>query len=329
MEWNGQSVLVTGASGLIGSWLVEELLQQGAQVVLLLRDWDPQSQLMQSGNVQRSRVVNGCLEDYRAVERAICEYETTKVIHLGAQTIVGTALRNPLETFESNIRGTYHVLEVCRRHPDLVDAVVIASSDKAYGDAASLPYTEAMPLHGRHPYDVSKSAADLIALSYAHTYELPVCVARCGNVYGGGDLNWSRIVPGTIRSLFRNEDPIIRSDGKYTRDYIYVRDVVGAYLTLAEQAAESHVRGEAFNFSYGSPMTVLAITQSIQKLMGHSKRTPIVLNQVKAEIKDQYLDSSKSRRLLAWEPRVGLEEGLTETIRWYETFFKETGDFES
>lgn len=320
MDWKQHRVFVTGATGIVGSWLVKRLLQEGACVVTLIRDWDPQSELIRSGGVNHTSAVNGALEDYATVERAINEHEIDTVLHLGAQTIVGTALRGPLSTFEANIRGTYNLLEACRVHKCLVKRVVVASSDKAYGDAKTLPYTEDMLPNGRHPYDVSKSCADLIAASYAHTYNLPVAVARCGNVFGGGDLNWSRIVPGTIRSLLNNQRPILRSDGKYTRDYIFVSDVVQAYLLLAHKAADDGIRGEAFNFSSEDPLTVLEITHKIQEMMGRSDLEPIVLDQAKAEIKDQYLDSSKAKRLLSWVPHYSLEKGLTETIDWYKDF---------
>jgi CDP-glucose 4,6-dehydratase len=265
-------------------------------------------------------VINGALEDYPTVERAIVGHEVDTVFHLGAQTIVGTAQRSPLATFESNIRGTYHVLEACRMHTGLVRSVVVASSDKAYGEPQTLPYTEDMPLKGRHPYDVSKSCADLIAAAYAHTYGLPVSVARCGNIYGGGDLNWSRIVPGTIRSLLQDQRPILRSNGHYTRDYIFVQDVVEAYLLLAFKTSEGGVRGEAFNFSCETPVTVLQITSKIQHLMGRTELEPVILNQAEGEIKDQHLDASKAKCLLAWAPRYSLEAGLSETIRWYKNF---------
>jgi len=317
MDWRGRRTLVTGATGLIGSWLVKRLLKEGAYVVALIRDWDPQSELLRSGDVARVSVVTGALEEFGALERAINEQEIDTVFHLGAQAIVGTALRSPLPTFEANIRGTYNLLEACRVHSTLVRRVVVASSDKAYGEAATLPYTEDMACNGRHPYDVSKSCADLIALTYAHTYGLPVAVARCGNVYGGGDLNWSRIVPGTIRSILADGRPLLRSDGRSLRDYIYVSDVVDAYLLLAEGAAEEGVRGEAFNFSAGMPMTVLEIARKIGELMGRPDLEAVVLNQAEFEIKDQYLDSGKAKRVLSWAPKHTLEEGLGETIGWY------------
>jgi len=311
---------VTGATGIVGSCLVRRLLDEGALVVALVLDWDPQSELMRSGDVARTHVVSGGLEDISAVERAVNLHETDTVIHLGAQTLVGTAYRNPLPTFEANIRGTYNLLEVCRIHRDLVKSVVVASSDKAYGDVAELPYSEDMPLHGKHPYDVSKSCTDLLAGTYGHTYDLPITVARCGNIYGGGDLNWSRIVPGTIRSVLNGEAPILRSDGTFTRDYIYVRDVVDGYLRLAARAAEDGIRGEAFNFSPGEPLSVIEITRKIQRLMGREDLEPVILNQVRAEIRDQYLDSTKAAQTLGWSGGYTLEEGLLETIEWYTDF---------
>ena len=321
MDWGKRRVFVTGATGIVGSSLVKRLLQEGAYVVALVRDWDPQSELVRSGDVLQASVVNGRLEDYATLERAINEHEIDTVFHLGAQPIVTTALRNPLPTFESNVRGTYNLLDACRVHKTLVKSVVIASSDKAYGDAPSLPYTEDMPVNGRHPYDVSKSCTDLISMSYAHTYEMPVTVARCGNIYGGGDLNWSRIVPGTIRSLWSGERPIIRSNGRFTRDYIYVDDVVTAYLRLGERAQDADVRGEAFNFSPETRIQVLEITRMIQRLMGRPDLEPLVLDQARAEILDQYLDSNKARRVLGWTPEFGLEDGLRRTIAWYDKYF--------
>ena len=250
-RWQERRVFVTGATGMVGSWLVRQLLEEGAFVVTLIHDWDPQSELIRSGSVSQTNVICGALQDYLTLERAINEHEIDTVFHLGAQTLVGTALRSPLQTFETNIRGTYNLLEACRVHSSLIKAVVVASSDKAYGDAEELPYTEDMAVNGRHPYDVSKSCTDLIAMTYAHTYKLPVSVARCGNIYGSADLNWSRIVPGTIRSILENQRPVVRSDGHYTRDYIFVRDVVAAYLLLALETSSDEIQGEAFNFSQG------------------------------------------------------------------------------
>jgi CDP-glucose 4,6-dehydratase len=266
-------------------------------------------------------VVNGALEDYAAVERAINEHEIETVFHLGAQTIVGTALRNPFPTFEANIRGTYNLLDACRVHPELVKRIVVASSDKAYGDTELLPYTEEMPPIGRHPYDVSKSCADLLARAYHETYRLPVAVTRCGNIYGGGDLNWSRIVPGTIRSLYQGDRPIIRSDGKFVRDYLYVQDAVQAYLRTAEELDQPVVRGEALNFAPDQPRTVIEVVETLCRLMKRDDLQPVILNQAKGEIRDQYLSSEKARRLLGWTCSYTFEQGLSETIDWYVRFF--------
>jgi len=319
-DWHDRRVFVTGATGLVGSWLTRALVERGAYVVALIRDWDPQSELIRSGTVARVNVVSGALEEYATLDRAINEHEIDTVFHLGAQTIVGTALRSPLLTFEANVRGTYNLLEACRAHGQIVRQVVVASSDKAYGDADTLPYTEDMPLHGRHPYDVSKSCADLIALTYAHSYGLAVAVARCGNIYGGGDLNWSRIVPATIRSFLQDERPIIRSDGRYVRDYIYVKDVTQAYLRVAEHLDDPAVRGQAFNFSPERALTVIEIVEAIQHLMGCQHLAPDVRNTAQGEIFSQYLSADKAQRILGWRPRYSLDAGLTETIEWYREF---------
>ena len=318
-----RTVLVTGATGLVGSWLCRRLLDDGAQVVALVRDWDPQSEFIRSGDIKRCAVVSGCLEDYPTVVRAIAEHGADTVFHLGAQAIVGTAFINPLATFEANIRGTYNLLEACRVHRDQVTRVVVASSDKAYGQSARLPYTEDMPLNGRHPYDVSKSCADLLAQTYAASFGLNLAVARCGNIYGGGDLNWSRIVPGTIRSVLEGKPPVLRSDGSFIRDYLYVEDVVDAYLALAEAAGREGIRGEAFNFSPQRPLSVLEITRAVLAAMDRSDLQPAILASAKAEIKDQYLDCGKAARLLDWEPRFSLEDGLEATVAWYRSFMRD------
>lgn len=318
--WDDKHVFITGAAGFVGSWLTRALVGQGSYVVALIHDWDPRSELIRSGTINKVHVVNGALEDYATLERAINEHEVDTVFHLGAQAIVTVANRSPLPTFEANVRGTYNLLEACRVHKDMVKRVVIASSDKAYGDSDVLPYTEDMPPLGRHPYDVSKSCTDLLAQAYWHTYQLPVGIARCGNIYGGGDLNWSRIVPGTIRSIIEDQAPIIRSDGTFIRDYIYIEDVVKAYIDLAQALDRSEIHGEAFNFSPESHLSVLEIVNTIRLLMGREDLEPVILNEVKAEIKNQYLSSGKARKLLAWEPRYSLEEGLRKTTAWYQEF---------
>ena len=319
--WAGCKVFITGATGMIGSWLVKDLLARGATVIALVKDADPQSEFFRSGEYRRSSIVNGDLEDFRALERAINLYEPEAVFHLGAQTIVGVAHRSPLSTFETNIRGTYNLLEACRLHRETIKRVVIASSDKAYGEHSHLPYTEDMPLKGRHPYEVSKSCADLITQAYHHTYGLPVAIARCGNVYGGGDLNWSRIVPGTIRSFLRRERPIIRSDGTYVRDYIYVKDVARGYLRLAECLSEERVRGQAFNFGAESPITVFKLVKIIQKLMEATSLEPEIQGSTKGEIHSQCLSAAKAREILKWAPAFDIESGLHETIEWYREFW--------
>lgn len=323
--WVGRRVLVTGATGIVGSWVVKDLVGKSAEVVALVLDTNPQSDVYRSGLIHRVTVVNGRLEKLADLERAIVEYEIETVIHLGAQAIVGVAHRSPLATFEANIRGTWNLLEACRLHSGLVKRVVIASSDKAYGEHDQLPYTEDMSLEGRQPYEVSKSCADLIAQAYSHTYGLPVAIARCGNIYGGGDLNWSRIVPGTIRSLYRGESPAIRSDGQYIRDYVYVKDVSRAYLTLAERMDSAGVRGEGFNFSPESRVTVMEIVDKIRQIMKCGHVSVTVLDNAKGEIRNQYLSSEKARRILGWAPDYTLEEGLKETVDWYLSFFSGGG----
>lgn len=314
--WLDRRVLVTGAAGLLGGWLVQRLLAEGADVVALVRDDDPASRLTAEGLAQRVIVARGDVADQVAMERVIGDYEVTVVFHLAAQTIVGIANRNPISTFESNIKGTWATLEACRRSP-LVAGVVMASSDKAYGDQPVLPYTEDTPLQGRHPYDVSKSCADLIAASYASTWAVPVCVTRCGNFYGGGDLNWNRLVPGVIRDLHRGRRPVIRSDGSYQRDYIYVEDGAAAYLATAEALVNRpELAGRAYNFSDEKPMTVLEMVAAIQKAFG-SDVEPDIRNESSHEILSQYLDSSRARSELGWKPEVGLDEGLRRTVAWY------------
>lgn len=323
-DWSARRVLVTGASGFVGSWLVKALVGRGARVVALIRDQDQESELCRTGIIRHITVVTGCLEDYATVERAINECEVDTVFHLAAQAIVGAALRSPLSTFESNIRGTYHVLEACRVHSGLVKAIVVASSDKAYGDTDNLPYTEGHSLVGRHPYDVSKSCTDLLATAYYHTYQAPVAIARCGNIYGGGDLNWSRIVPGTIRSLLRRERPILRSDGTLVRDYFYVEDAVEAYLKLAEFLSHQGVVGQAFNFSNESPVTVIQLVEAIQSVMDAHDLAPVVQRSERGEIRAQALSASKAKSTLAWSAKHDLTEGLVKTVAWYRSFFEFT-----
>lgn len=318
--WLDRPVFVTGATGLLGSWLTSTLVGLRAKVVVLVRDWVPESEFVQNGSVSRTTVIRGDLEDSELLERVLNEYEIATLFHLAAQTIVGTANRGPISTFESNIQGTWCLLEAARRSP-LVKQVVVASSDKAYGSHEHLPYTEDAPLKGIHPYDVSKACADLISQSYAHSFGMPICITRCGNLFGGGDLNWNRLIPGTIRSIIRNEAPVIRSDGSYIRDYFYVEDAASAYIKLAEQMSEStELHGQAFNFSNEMQVTVLELTRKIQVLMDREDLIPTVLDQAGNEIVHQYLSAEKARSVLGWRPQFSLDEGLTSSIAWYRRF---------
>ncbi len=299
---------------------MKELIEQGANVTGLVRDHVPQSNLYQGEHIKIMNIVRGSLEDLSVIERALGEYEIDTVFHLAAQAIVGVANRNPISTFEANILGTWNILEACRKHP-LIKRVIVASSDKAYGDQENLPYDENMPLQGKHPYDVSKSCADLISHTYFHTYGLPVCITRCGNLYGGGDLNFNRIIPQTIQLVLNGEAPEIRSDGTFVRDYFYIEDAVQAYLLLAEKMEENNLAGEAFNFSNEIQLTVLELVEKILKKM-NSNLKPKVLNQGSNEIKHQYLSAEKARKLLNWTPAYTIDEGLEKTIEWYTEFFK-------
>ncbi|QHM17701.1 CDP-glucose 4,6-dehydratase [Bacillus subtilis] len=299
---------------------MKELIDQGANVTGLVRDHVPQSNLYQGEHIKKMNIVRGSLEDLAVIERALGEYEIDTVFHLAAQAIVGVANRNPISTFEANILGTWNILEACRKHP-LIKRVIVASSDKAYGDQENLPYDENMPLQGKHPYDVSKSCADLISHTYFHTYGLPVCITRCGNLYGGGDLNFNRIIPQTIQLVLNGEAPEIRSDGTFVRDYFYIEDAVQAYLLLAEKMEETNLAGEAFNFSNEIQLTVLELVEKILKKM-NSNLKPKVLNQGSNEIKHQYLSAEKARKLLNWTPAYTIDEGLEKTIEWYTEFFK-------
>jgi len=317
--WLDRPTLVTGATGLVGSWLVRQLCEAGADVVCLVRDWVPQSEFVRSKWIDQVKVVRGDIRDQAALERTLGEYEVNTVFHLAAQTIVGVANRNPVATFETNIGGTWAMLEACRRS-SLVKQIVVASSDKAYGDQEVLPYDEQTPLQGQHPYDVSKSCADLIAHTYAVCYDLPVTITRCGNFYGGGDLNWNRIVPGTIRSALRGSRPVIRSDGQFIRDYFFVEDGASAYMLLAERlASDSSLRGEAFNFSNELQVTVLDLVSRILTLMG-SELMPDIRNEATNEIRHQYLSAAKARERLDWAPLFTLDTGLKRTIQWYQDF---------
>jgi CDP-glucose 4,6-dehydratase len=320
--WRDRPTLVTGATGLLGSALVPQLLAVGADIVCLIRDTVPQSNLVRAGWTNRVKTVHGDIADQALLERALGEYEIATVFHLAAQTIVGVANANPISTFESNIAGTWRLMEACRRSPR-VKQIAVASSDKAYGDQTALPYDETMPVNGRFPYDVSKSCTDLIAQSYSHTYDLPVLVTRCGNFFGPGDLNWNRLVPGTIRSLVRGQRPVIRSDGKYIRDYIFIEDAAKAYIQAVEQLAQKpEIRGHAFNFSTETQLTVVQMVELVARLM-KSDAKPEIRNEATAEIPHQYLSAAKAREMLGWKPAFTIEEGLARTIPWYVDFLTE------
>jgi CDP-glucose 4,6-dehydratase len=318
--WRDRPVFVTGATGLVGGWLARALADAGGDLVCLVRDEVPHAELYRSGVAARVTTVRGDVVDQAGLERVLGEYEIDTVIHLAAQTIVPIANRNPVSTFESNIRGTWALLEACRRSP-AVRQIVIASSDKAYGAHPTLPYSEEAPLVGRHPYDVSKSCADLIAQAYAATYGTPVVVTRCGNFYGGGDLNWNRLVPGTIRSALRGERPVIRSDGSFLRDYFYVEDGAAVYMLLAERlAGDRSLAGEAFNFSTETPVTVMDMVARILARMGASLE-PEIRGEASHEIPQQFLSARKARARLGWAPRFTVDEGLDRTIDWYRQYF--------
>jgi len=318
--WNNKNVFITGGTGFLGSYLVKKLVNYGANVTILVRDYIPQSNIYRGEEYKKVNVVHGTLEDYLLIERTLGEYEIDTVFHLAAQAIVGVANRNPLGTFKSNIEGTWNILEAARKSP-LIKRVIVASSDKAYGDQEKLPYDENMPLQGKHPYDVSKSCADLIAQTYYETYKLPVCITRCGNLYGGGDLNFNRIIPQSIQSILNNKAPVIRSDGSFIRDYFYIEDAVDAYINLAEKVVELNSGGQAFNFSNEIQLTVLELVNKILKIMGSSMK-PIILNQGSNEIIHQYLSAKKARTILGWSPNYTIDEGLSKTIEWYKDFLK-------
>ncbi len=318
--WQDRPVLVTGATGLLGGWLVKELLDEGAEVVALVRDHCPKSLLEREGVLARINVVQGDIRDAALVRRTLGEYSVGTVFHLAAQTLVGVAKQDPAGTLDVNIRGTWTILEAARQAQ--TPQVIVASSDKAYGAQKALPYVETQALEGRYPYDVSKSCTDLICAMYATTYGLPVAVVRCANLFGGGDLNFSRLVPGVIQSTLKGDPFVIRSDGKFVRGYLYVKDAAQAYTALARAMAENPgLQGEAFNFGMDGCKTVLDIVHAALKLMGREGLDPIVQNMASNEIREQYLSSEKAARLLGWTPLYSLEEALTETIEWYRAFF--------
>lgn len=318
--WYERNVLITGPTGLLGPWLIKELLNNKARVTALIQDTVPDSGFFTDGLNRKTTIVHGDLLSLDLLMRILNECNIDTVFHLGAQAIVGYANRSPISTLKSNIEGTWNILEACRLSP-WVKRIIVASSDKAYGAHEVLPYDENHPLQGRFPYDVSKSCADLIAQSYFHSFKLPVCITRCGNFFGGGDLHFNRIIPGTIKSIISNQPPIIRSNGLFIRDYIYVKDVVHAYLTLAEQMEEKNLMGQCFNFSTDQPFTVIEIVDQIMNLMNTGNLKPIIQNMASNEIPAQHLCSKKAKTLLGWSPKYGVAKGLEETIVWYKKYF--------
>lgn len=319
-QWGGRTAFVTGATGLLGGWVVQELLSRSAQVVALIRDALPVSYLAAEGLEPRCTVIRGDLADLELLSRALVEYRIDTILHLAAQSQVGIAQRAPFATLEANVRGTYSLLEAARRSAPTA-RILVASSDKAYGEQASLPYTETAPLAASNPYDASKAAADLLARSYARSFGMPIVVTRCGNLFGGGDFNWDRLIPGTIRSALRGERPVIRSDGTPVRDYLYVRDAALAYVELAERAED--YAGEAFNFSMERPLAVREVVQMISDVLG-ARVEPVIEDRATGEISRQYLSAEKARRLLGWRPLVSMDDGLRETALWYKGVLAKT-----
>ncbi len=321
LNWNESNVFVTGATGLIGSHLTIALNNLGARVTILKRDYTKNSLLELTGEIKNTNIAHGELEDFDSVMRVISEYEIDTVFHLGAQAIETISVANPKKTFESNIKGTWNVLEACRiigHESNKIRRIIVATSDKSYGPVND-PYTEDMPLRGETPYDVSKSCADLIAQSYFKTYGLPVCISRLGNVYGPGDTNFSRIIPGTIKSILEDKDIIIRSDGKYVREYFYAKDASNSYIELASNMSKKEVVGNAFNFSSGEQMSVMEVVNRIKKAM-KSEKIPVILDTAKGEIRTQMISTEKARKLLNWSPKYSFDLALHETIEWYKKF---------
>jgi len=317
--WQSRSILVTGGTGLLGSWLVPALVERRAAVVALVRDETPRSLLVRDGWLDRIVTVRGDLREEGLLRRTFAEYGTQTIFHLAAQTLVGVAKVDPVGTLDTNIRGTWTLLEAARQCG--VSEIIVASSDKAYGESPHLPYREDHPLQGRFPYEVSKSCVDLITSMYARTYALPAAIVRCGNLFGGGDLNFSRLIPGAIEATLRNQNFKIRSDGGFVRDFLYVEDAADAYLCLAEHLARDRsLIGESFNFGLGLRLTMLELVEKILTMMHRPDLRPVVQNMVDSEIREQYLDPSKAQARLGWTPSYGMEEGLRRTIEWYRQF---------
>jgi CDP-glucose 4,6-dehydratase len=314
------NILVTGGNGLIGSYVVRDLLEKKHNVTVLYLGEIKNSILTQEDLCDKVNLISGDIVDYKTVERVINYYEIDFVIHLAAQTIVKHALNSPMDTFETNIKGTWNVLEACRQHSKNIKGIIIASSDKAYGELKKEEYLEDDELKGIGPYDVSKSCTDLISQSYSKVYNLPLTISRCGNVYGPGDINFSRLIPGTILSILKNETPIIRSDGKFIRDYNYVEDISAGYIALLDYTLKNKPLGEAFNFSNDDKMNVLDVVKIISKKMNFDKE-PKILNEAKNEIVYQHLNSSKAKKILNWKCNYSFDKGIEKTIKWYKKYY--------
>ena len=324
--WHGRPTFVTGASGLMGGWLVKALLDRGADVIVLRRDRVPTSMKVVDGFERRVTTVSGSIEDFALLRRSFAEYSIDTVFHLAGQPLVGVAKKRPIDTLEINIRGTWNVLEAARVAG--VGGVVVASSDKAYGSSDRLPYVESHPLQGRYPYDVSKSCADLISQMYAATYRLPVCIARCANLFGGGDLNFNRVIPGVIQATLRGERFLIRSDGNFVRDFVYVEDAAEAYVLMAEELRNRpELAGQAFNVGLEVQLSVLELVHTVLRLMGRTDLKPTILNEASSETRQQYMLSSKIRKVLRWEPKYDMEAGLLKTVEWYQEYFDSIAPF--